>query len=99
MAVYVDDMRRKWGRGVWSHLMADTHDELLSFVGILGMKEDWLQNAGTPREHFDITESRRAYALNLGAIPISYRESGHLVMAKRAGQRFDVYAHRLKELL
>lgn len=62
MSVYVDDMRRpaRVGRisGRWSHLMADSHDELEAFARRLDLRraiaegldnlEDWFE--GTPRE-------------------------------------------------
>ncbi|WP_426243728.1 DUF4031 domain-containing protein [Nocardioides sp. LHG3406-4] len=89
MTVYVDDMLRParvgriWSR--WSHLLADTHDELVVFaVDQLGMRAEWIQREGTHREHFDLTERRRTAALRAGAVPISYpRETGELLARKR----------------
>jgi len=99
MSVYVDDMalradvtsgRRTLG-GRWSHLMADSTQELLDFAGRLDLQPAWIQRPGTPAEHFDVTASKRSAALQLGAIPIRYRtESPALVMSKRRGQTFDL---------
>jgi hypothetical protein len=91
MAVYVDDMRRqaKVGRcrpnARWSHLMADTPEELAEFAGRLGLDPSWLQHPGTHREHYDVTDARRAEALRMGAQHISYpRGTGSVLSAKRA---------------
>lgn len=76
MAIYVDDMRRlaRVGRvyARWSHLFADTHEELMHFARMLGLNPSWIQHEGTHREHFDVVDSKRAGALELGAIPLRY---------------------------
>ena len=90
MSVYVDDMRRPariTGRPArWSHLIADTHDELMQAALDLGLRPEWLQHEGTHREHFDVTETVRQRALAAGiAEPISYpRGTGRLLEQKRA---------------
>lgn len=98
MTAYVDDMLRPATvrhRGsvlhaTWSHLMADDTAELLAFAAVLGLKRAWIQKPATPLEHFDITATKRQQALDAGAVPIRYGESGYLTMAKRAGVRFDL---------
>lgn len=99
MAVYVDDMR--WpatvGRvkGVWSHLMADTSEELHAFAARLGLRREWVQHEGLATEHYDVTEPKRQLAIRLGAEPIVYiTEGARLTRAKRAGERFDLRAVR-----
>ena len=76
MTVYVDDMLRRAQVGRinsrWSHLFADSTEELLAFGARLGMRPEWLQKPGTRREHFDLTENKRAEALRLGAESITY---------------------------
>lgn len=99
MSVYVDDYQRRAqvGRlsGVWSHLMADTHQELLDFARQLGLSPRWIQYPGTPLEHFDVTDSKRQQALRLGAISIRYgHEGAALTRAKRAGEPFNLPALR-----
>lgn len=91
MSVYVDDMRRQAKVGNcranarWSHLMADTSEELAEFAARLGLKPAWLQHPGTHREHYDVTDTRRAEALKIGAQSISYpRGTGKILAAKRA---------------
>lgn len=94
MTVYVDDYRHTAtvGRltGRWSHLLADDRAELDEFAARLGLRPAWIQRAGTPREHYDVTDSRRDLAIRLGAVPITFLEAGHLVAAKRGNQRFDL---------
>lgn len=92
MTVYVDDMlrRAKVGRtrSRWSHLMADTHQELMDFAAEMGLRPEWLQFEGTYREHFDLTEPKRLQALHLGAVPITYPHgTGRILTAKREGAR------------
>ena len=100
MSVFVDDMLREATvrngthlvRGRWSHLMADTSPELLTFAVRLGLNPAWIQKPGTSLEHFDITAGKRARALELGAIAIEYgNEGAQLTACRRAGIPFDVY--------
>jgi hypothetical protein len=65
-------------RGAWSHLIADTSDELVSFAAALKLRESWIQFPGTFREHFDVTENVRNRAISMGAIPISMRQAGEI---------------------
>ncbi|CPW67278.1 Uncharacterised protein [Mycobacteroides abscessus subsp. bolletii] len=89
MSVYVDDMRMpaRVGRlqARWSHLMADTDEELHAFAARLGLKRSWHQKPGTAISHYDVTDSGRQEALRLGAVPIGYmsRESMDLIRRKR----------------
>jgi hypothetical protein len=98
MNVYVDDMLRpaevrngrRVIRGRWSHLLADDPGQLRAFAARLGLNLAWVQDTGTPLEHFDVTAALRRRAIALGAIEISYQESGHLIRAKRAEVPFDL---------
>lgn len=78
MAVYVDDFQLEAvvnGKNRrWSHLIADSSDELKTFARRLGLSADWIQKRGTRSEHFDVTDSMRRKAIALGAEPISYFE-------------------------
>jgi hypothetical protein len=73
MTVYVDDfrMRARVGRldARWSHLMADSRDELLSFADRLGLRRAWLQDKRSG-VHFDVTDSMRTKAIRLGAVQV-----------------------------
>jgi hypothetical protein len=76
MTVYVDDMQRQARVGRlnarWSHLTADTREELLAFAAQLGLQPEWRQSWDNRRFHFDVTEPVRLRALQLGAHPITY---------------------------
>lgn len=94
MTVYVDNQRRPaqlQGRPAkWSHLLADTTEELLEFAAHLGLKMEWIQKAGTCHEHFDVTDEVRSRALRNGAVRMIYpHETGRYVSAKRARFKHD----------
>jgi hypothetical protein len=73
VTVYVDDMQMpaRVGRisAEWSHMMADTVEELLAFGARIGMQARWLQDKRSG-VHFDLTEPRRQAAIRAGAVPI-----------------------------
>ena len=88
MAVYVDSFRTPAtvGRlkGNWSHLTADTTEELVEFAERLGLKRHWIQNPGNPwKEHFDVVDSKRELAIRLGAVQVTMREAVELHRRKR----------------
>ena len=56
------------------HMIADTTQELLAMVDKIGVQRKWIQNPGTPNEHFDICFSKRKKAIELGAIQIGMRD-------------------------
>jgi hypothetical protein len=78
MTVYVDDMLmqatvpngERTVSGKWSHLMADTDEELIAFARQMRMPRSWLQYPGTWKTHFDVVQSKRAQAIRLGAVPV-----------------------------
>lgn len=69
MAVYVDDVRHRFGRMIMCHMWSDTLDELLAMADRIGVARRWLQ---TPPKaswtHFDIALSKKALALQFGAV-------------------------------
>lgn len=88
MAVYVDDFYvtgMGLGRMKMSHMIADTTEELLAMVDKIGVQRKWIQDAGTPREHFDIALGKRKLAIQFGAIEIGMRELAK--MTKERGQK------------
>lgn len=74
MSVYVDDMRAHYGRMVMCHMVADTSAELDAMVDRIGVARRWKQHAGTWREHYDISLSKRRLAVQAGAIEVTSRE-------------------------
>lgn len=83
MAVYVDDMEARLGRMVMCHMIADSTEELLAIADRIGVQRRWLQDAGTYREHFDISKAKRALAVRAGAVEIPMRQLARRVAARR----------------
>lgn len=83
MAVYVDDMQAQFGRMKMCHMIADSTAELLEMADRIGVDRKWIQNAGTPREHFDIALSKRKLAVEYGAKEITLRELATMTLARR----------------
>jgi len=102
MTVYVDDARipARVGRHdtTWSHLFADTQDELHAFAVRLGLRRNWFQDpvkVGKPFKarpgsraaenwHYDVAESKRRQAVGLGAVEVSWREAVAIINARYA---------------
>lgn len=82
MSVYVDYMQAKFGRMVMCHMMADTREELLAMVDKIGVDRKWIQDFGTPREHFDICLSKRKLAIKYGAKEVGWRKIAELCQRK-----------------
>lgn len=87
MTVYVDDFDVAARVGTlsrrWSHLVADTPDELRNFGRRLRLPLSWIQKSGTPLEHFDVTSSVRRRAVALGAEPVDYVRMQQVIAKKR----------------
>lgn len=86
MSVYVDDMKAKFGRMVMCHMWADTTEELLDMVDTIGVARKWIQYPGTPREHFDVCLSKRALAIEAGAVEATQRDLALHIRTKRENQ-------------
>lgn len=99
MTVYVDDYRvlaRVGGlHSRWSHLIADTPEELHEFAGRLGLRREWFQDPcvnGRPKAepgtrpaenwHYDVTDRMRTKAIAIGAVPITLRELPQVIDAR-----------------
>jgi hypothetical protein len=74
MAIYVDDFNHPYGRMLMCHMIADTTEELLKMADAIGVQCRWIQEAGTPYEHFDICLSKKKKAIELGAVAVTTRE-------------------------
>lgn len=89
MTVYVDDARLSaphllGGRGKWSHLTADTKEELHAFAERLGLKRSWFQDH--PRLwHYDVVDRNRKRAIALGAQSVSVYDLVRAAMARSRG--------------
>lgn len=58
------------------YMIADSSEELLAMADRIGVQRRWLQHAGTPKEHFDISLTKRALAVSAGAREITLQEVG-----------------------
>ena len=87
MTVYVDDMRAKFGRMTMCHMLADSDAELLAMADLIGVARGWHQKPGTRHSHFDICLSKRALAVAAGAVEITLRDAGRIILAKRDGAK------------
>ena len=83
MTVYVDDMKATYGRMKMCHMMADTSEELIAMADRIGVDRRWLQKAGSHQEHFDIAMSKRALAVQAGAIEVTKRQLGAFMILRR----------------
>jgi len=78
MTVYVDNMRAPYGRMVMCHMIADTEEELHIMAAAIGVARKWYQKG-----HYDICLSKRAKAIEYGAIEVTRRELGIIILYKR----------------
>lgn len=93
MTIYVDELQH-WGwklrgRTVQScHMFTDSLDleELHVFAERIGMKRAWFQQSRVS-PHYDLTPSRRALAVSLGAIQLGRREACTVWRARREAVR------------
>jgi Protein of unknown function (DUF4031) len=98
VTVYVDNARVPATVGCitarWSHLTADTREELCASAMRIGLRRDWLQTCRYDANcrpaarcvlwHFDVTDSKRRQALAAGAQPIDlWQRAGILAMRRR----------------
>lgn len=69
MTVYVDEAIHPWRGRLWCHLFSDDIDELHAFAKRLRLKRAWFQEPPKASwRHYDITDTKRARALRLGAV-------------------------------
>ena len=80
MTIYVDDLfsalwTKRYASTQWCHMATDNLDleKLHQFAERIGLKRSWFQTH--PKvPHYDITASKRAIAIQLGAKPVSAKE-------------------------
>jgi hypothetical protein len=96
VTVYLDDWRQPARLGPvtdrWSHLVADSDAELHAFAARLGMRRESFQHKPQrPHQaHYDLPERARDDALALGAVPVTWRQLGRMLQARRNGRTVDV---------
>lgn len=89
LTVYLDDWRQSAHLGPvddrWSHLVADTAEELHLFAERMGMRRAWFQERpGRPHHaHYDLPERVRAEAVANGAVEVTWRQLGRMLADRR----------------
>lgn len=78
MSVYVDDFHFPFGNMRMSHLIADQQSELDAFAVRLGLHPKWKHN-----DHYDVSDSKRDKAIELGAIRVSVQEGAAIIHGQR----------------
>lgn len=75
MTVYVDRLPAK-GWGKWNsgaHMLGSDIDELHAMASQIGLKRAWFQDKS--HQHYDLTASKRALAVEAGAVEIGIGET------------------------
>lgn len=90
MTVYVDDwfQAAQVGnlRAVWSHLYCGPWDDLTELHDLarrIGLRRDWFQDKPWPHQHYDVTKTRRLAAIRAGAVPVTWLETGQMMIQAR----------------
>ena len=78
MAVYIDNMRARYGRMIMCHMLADTDVELHMMADRIGVSRKWFQG-----DHYDICLSKRTLAIKFGAQEITRKRLGEILKRKR----------------
>lgn len=82
--IYIDDFNAPFGRMTMCHMIADSTEELLLMADKIGVQRKWIQEKGTPREHFDICLSMKKKAIAYGAKEIGMRELASMTSKREA---------------
>lgn len=53
----------------WSHMIADTLDELHTMAAKIGLRREWFQG-----DHYDLVPAKRDLAIRYGAVAVSRKE-------------------------
>jgi hypothetical protein len=83
MTVYVDSMKAAYGRMVMCHLIADSDEELHAMADKIGVARKWHQAPPKHDSHYDIALSKRALAVTAGAVEITWKQAGCMIMRRR----------------
>ena len=87
--LYVDSMKMPFGRMLMSHMIADTPEELAEAERTLGLPRGSVQYPCTWKEHLDVSQSKRAEAIAMGAAVIPAKEIARMLITRREIQKKD----------
>jgi hypothetical protein len=101
--IYVDDAQIHANVGghesSWSHLFADSQQELPGFADRLGLKREWSRagkplgdGSPSPFWHFDVTKGKRERAIQLGAQPVAWHKAPVIMRERDATAAVPVRA-------
>jgi hypothetical protein len=84
------------------HVLSDLAEpagsaELRAFVVAYGIRPEWIQYAGTYREHFDAREDEGLRMIRDGARQATNREVGQVLAAKRRAVQAQTHDGRVEE--
>jgi hypothetical protein len=65
------------------HMVADTTEELLQMADRIGVDRKWIQYPCEPKEHFDLSQTKRQAAVEAGAKEVTGRELAGVIRRKR----------------
>jgi hypothetical protein len=74
----------------WCHLIADTAEELHELARRIGLKREWAQLSRRGLLHYDLTPTKRAAAVKLGAIELDRHAFVTLARKLRGTQTAEV---------
>lgn len=76
MTTYIDDLKMPYRRMLMSHMMADTVEELHKMADKIGINRKWFQTkkGKYPDPHYDICQTKKALAIEHGAVEVDFRE-------------------------
>lgn len=84
MTVYVDDYARRKGILVFSHMLADTEEELHQMAQAIGVAKKWWQSPERHSgSHYDICQQMKTRAIQLGAQPVTVRQAAAMNARRR----------------
>jgi hypothetical protein len=64
-------------------MVANTTAELLAMADAIGVQRRWLQKSGTDHEHIDVCMTKKALAIERGAVSITRSDLARFIQAKR----------------
>jgi hypothetical protein len=96
MAVYVDDVRHRYGRMIMCHLWADTDAEMHAMIDAIGMDRRWHQRPPKASwSHYDVCLEKKQMAIDRGAILTDkYGPVEHVARKKGDIRRLELIARK-----
>lgn len=83
MPIYVDSLRVNGSDSLTCHLIADSSDELTSFLDLIGIPLDRREHPSSPWEHVDIDSDEREAAVICGAMEVEESEVMNMIEERK----------------